>query len=206
MINKRFIYSADAVTAGGAITLEKGNRGLVLDKEGNSLTKVYVGAGWDMKTTARGDYDLDLFAICLDTNGKAFPNVNGRVAYFGNKTISGVSVGPDNLTGRGDGDDESCNIDFASIPAEVGEVIIGINIYRAIEKGQNFGQVNNAFVRYASLSNQRESIKKFDLTEDYSGNTGVLAFRFYRHTDGWKYQALGEGVKGDIQQIYDLYK
>lgn len=204
-MNRKF-YDATAVAGGGTISLEKGARGPVVDKNGEALTKVYIGGGWDMKSgQAKADFDLDLFAMCLGEGGKAFPWSANRVAFFNNKKIAGIECGPDNLTGAGAGDDESCNIDFSAVPADVHEIIVGINIYRAAQKNQNFGQVNNAFVRYAGMTNTAETIKKFDLTEDYSGKTCLLAFRFYRKDGEWRYQALGDATTGEINEVHAKY-
>lgn len=209
-MKRRFLFDsgAPAPAAGGeTLTLEKGARGPILDKAGAPLSDVHIGAGWDISAGNKADYDLDVFAICLGEGGKIpAGNVLSHCAYFGNKTLPGIQCGADNLTGQGDGDDENIHINFANVPAEVHEVIVGINIYRAASKNQNFGQVNNAFVRYAPKSDANATVKKYDLTEDYSSNTGVLAFRFYRKDSEWKYQALGEGTNGEIDAIAKKYQ
>lgn len=188
------------------MNLVKGERGLVLDKEGAQLNNVHIGAGWDVNAANAASYDLDVFAICLGAGGKLQgPPSNANVAYFNNKSLPGIQCGADNLTGQGDGDDENIHIELDKIPADVHEVIVGINIYQAREKNQNMGAVNNAFVRYAPKDNADATVKKFDLTEDYSAFTGIVAFRFYRHESGWKYQAVGEGCNGSIMEMAAKY-
>lgn len=188
------------------LNLQKNERGLVLDKDGGALSKLHLGAGWDVNASNASSYDLDLFAICLGEGQKLVgPPSSANIAYFGNKTLPGIQCGADNLTGQGDGDDENIQIDLSAIPAAVQAVIIGINIYQAAAKGQTMGAVNNAFVRYAPQSDRAATVKKYDLTEDYSTFTGIIAFKFYRHEDGWKYQAIGQGVNGDINQIASTF-
>lgn len=184
------------------LSLVKGERGLVLDKEGQQLNDIHIGAGWDVNAPNAASYDLDLFAICLGVGGKLVGGPsNSNCAYFGNKTLPGIQCGADNLTGAGDGDDENIHIQLDRIAADVHEVIVGINIYQAAQKHQHMGSVNNAFVRYAPKSDADATVKKYDLTEDYSAFTGIYAFRFYRHESGWKYQALGEGANGSIIEM-----
>lgn len=188
------------------LNLQKNERGLVLDKDGGQLKKIHMGAGWDVNAPNAKTYDLDLFAICLGEGSKLVggPSHN-NIAYFGNKTLPGIQCGADNLTGQGDGDDENIQIDLDAVPANVHAIVIGINIYQAAAKNQNMGAVNNAFVRYAPQDNRPATVKKYDLTEDYSTFTGIVAFKFYRHEDGWKFQAVGQGVNGDINQIASTF-
>lgn len=188
------------------LSLVKGERGLVLDKVGAPLNDIHIGAGWDVNAPNASTYDLDLFAICVGANGKMVDGgsdagILKHCAYFNNKNLPGIQCGADNLTGAGDGDDENIHIQLDKIPADVFEVVIGINIYQGKEKGQHMGSVNNAFVRYAPKSDADASVKKYDLTEDYSAFTGIYAFKFYRHETGWKYQAMGEGTNGSIVEM-----
>lgn len=188
------------------LNLVKGERGLVLDKDGATLSNIHIGAGWDVSAPNASSYDLDVFAICLGVGGKIVgPASNANCAYFGNKKLPGITCGADNLTGQGDGDDENIHIELDKIPVDVHEVIIGINIYQASSKNQNMGSVNNAFVRYAPKESPDATVKKYDLTEDYSAFTGIVAFRFYRHEAGWKYQAVGEGANGSILDMANKY-
>lgn len=203
MYNKKQ-YSADAATSGGAVTtiaLKTGERVAIVDKDNNPLTKLYIGGGWK----AGAGYDLDLVAICLNSDGKLVsPDLHVSVGYYGNKTLPGIQLSEDNRTGEGDGDDEFINIDLSAIPANVNAIICGINIYAPA--GKTFGSVNDAFMRYADQADKATSLKKYDLTEDYSTNNCILACRVYRHESGWKIQALGEGRIATIQQLADSYK
>lgn len=209
-MKRTFIYSADAATSGGAATttlLAKGERVALLGKDNSPLAKAYIGAGWDLDRVPSGQsYDLDLFAFVLGADKKLLhkDNLHATVAYYGNKTLPGIQCGADNLTGAGDGDDENIQIDLSAIPADVHEIVIGMNIYNSESKGhQHFGNVDNAFVRVcdqAAIGNGQE-LKKFDLTEDFSAFNGILCGAFYRADAGWKFRAIGEGCNGNIEVI-----
>jgi len=200
-----FQRNADAATSGGAVTtiaLKTGERVAIVDKDNNPLNKLYIGGGWK----AGQGYDLDLVAVLLNADGKILDpnNLHASVGYYGNKTLPGIQLSEDNRTGAGDGDDEFINIDLSAVPANVAAIICGINIYNP--QGKNFGQVSDAFMRYADQADKATSLKKYDLTEDYSTNNCILACRIYRHESGWKIQALGEGRNASIQQLADSYK
>lgn len=196
-----------ATASTGALNMQKGERTALVDKDGGALTKVHIGAGWDVNTNG-ASYDLDIFALLLDGNNKLLPgDMHGAVVYFGNKTLPGVKHGGDNLTGAGDGDDEVISIDLSAVNENVNAILIGINIYRAASKGnQNFGRVNNAFIRFADGNTPAVTVKKYDLSEDYSAFNAVIMGKVYRHESGWKFQAVGEGANGEIDAIAQGYR
>ena len=111
----------------------------------------------------------------------------------------------DNLTGVGAGDDEVIQVDFSKLPADVDEVYICVNIYDAVNRRQNFGMVNNAYIRVMDASAGTEFCR-YDLSEDYSSFTGILAGKVYKHGTEWKFQAVGQGVNGDINAIINPYQ
>lgn len=192
--------------SGVTLNLNKGDRVEIPELKDGLTTKVTAGMGWD----AGADFDLDIIAIHLK-DGKLHGGATG-VAYYGNKSIPGIQLSEDNRTGEGEGDDEFAMIDLENIPADVDAVMLGANIYRAAEKGQSFGQVNNAFIRLYKTGENTVNLKtsegkevRFDLSEDFSGFTAVLAAKLYRKDGTWKFQALGEGRTGTVQDIANSF-
>ncbi|WP_164305713.1 TerD family protein, partial [Streptococcus pneumoniae] len=53
----------------------------------------------------------------------------------------------DNLTGDGDGDDESVIVRLDKVESNIKSLFITVTIHDAEARRQNFGQVSNAFVR-----------------------------------------------------------
>jgi tellurium resistance protein TerD len=45
---------------------------------------------------------------------------------------------------------------------------------------------------------KNEEELRFDLTEDYSGSTGIHVVDIYRRNGEWKMKAVGEGAKKDL--------
>ncbi|MCG4607267.1 TerD family protein, partial [Bifidobacterium longum] len=78
--------------------------------------------------------------------------------YFGNKTSSCGSVRHqgDNLTGAGSGDDEVVNVDLSRIPNDVERLVFVVNIYQAKSRNQDFGMIENAFIRILDDSKKEE--------------------------------------------------
>lgn len=183
------------------ITLTKDQK-VDITKSNPGLTKVTIGGGWDVNRGTGPDFDLDLFAIPLK-GGKATATTTG-FCYFGNMKVEGLELDKDNRTGAGDGDDERIFVDFSKIPADVDKVVIGVNIYQAATRSQNFGRVSNAYVRLFKSDNNDE-LMKYDLSENYGSNTAVVLGELYRHEGEWKFQAKGEGRTGELDAIVQSY-
>ncbi|WP_027416124.1 TerD family protein [Aneurinibacillus terranovensis] len=187
-----------------SISLSKGQR-IDLTKTNPGLKKVIVGLGWDIKHYDGGyDFDLDASAFLLDENGKAHSEQD--FIFYNNLQGGGGSVvhTGDNRTGEGEGDDEQIIIDFSKVPDYVQKVAITVTIHDAIARGQNFGQVVNAFVRVVNEESNQE-IMRYDLGEDFSIETAVVVCELYRHNGEWKFNAVGSGFKGGLAALCANY-
>ncbi len=184
------------------VNLSKGQR-VSLEK---SMTLALVGLGWDTNKYDGGfDFDLDAAAFLLGENGKVlrdedfvfYNNTNGRDGAV-------VHTG-DNLTGEGDGDDEVILIDFTKIPDEIKKIAITVTIHEAVERGQNFGQVSNAYVRVAKRSSDSDmagvEALKYDLMEEFSIETAIVVCEIYKHGAEWKFNAVGSGFQGGLAAL-----
>ena len=179
-----------------AISLNKGGN-LSLSKTDPNLTHVLVGLGWDARSTDGVDFDLDASAFLLNESGKVRAETD---FIFYNQTRSpegSVEQTGDNRTGAGDGDDESVKIDLSKVPAEIQKIAITVTIHEGESRGQNFGQVQNAFIRIVNDQSNTE-IVRFDLNEDYSTETAMIFGELYRHNGEWKFRAVGQGYAGGL--------
>ena len=185
-----------------AINLQKGQR-VSLD---SSMKLALVGLGWDTNRYDGGaDFDLDASAFLLGENGKLlrdedfvfYNNLNGRDGAV-------VHTG-ENLTGDGDGDDEVIMIDFSKIPSEIKKIAICVTIHDAEARRQNFGQVSNAYIRIAKLSDEfdtvGEPVLKFDLEEEFSIETALVVAEIYFKNGEWKFNAVAAGYQGGLEAI-----
>jgi len=193
-----------------SVNLTKGQK-VSLTKENAGLSKVIVGLGWDEVQQKRGffapkpqDIDCDAFALLL-TGGK-LTNV-ADIVYFGNLRHASGSVQHmgDNLTGAGDGDDEQIVIDLSRVPAQYDRIVLAVNIYKAFDRRQHFGMIQNAFIRLVDGRNNNEMCI-YNLTENYTGMTAMLFGEVYRRDGEWKFSAIGQGSNegsiGDFAKKY----
>jgi tellurium resistance protein TerD len=181
------------------ISLTKGGN-VSLTKAAPGLTAVSVGLGWDARTTTGTDFDLDASAIMLDGAGKVLSD--RHFIFFNNTTSPDGSVEHtgDNLTGEGDGDDETIKVNLATVPIEVERIVFPVSVYEGQARGQGFGQVRNAFIRVVNQAGGGE-IARYDLTEDASTETAMLFGELYRSDGDWKFRAVGQGYSSGLAGI-----
>ena len=106
----------------------------------------------------------------------------------------------DNLTGEGEGDDESILIDLSKVPAQCDKIVFPVSIHDADERGQTFGQVSNAFIRVVNQADGQE-LARYDLSEDASTETAMIFGEVYRYHGEWKFRAVGQGYASGLRGI-----
>ncbi len=192
-----------------AISLAKGQK-ISLTKESTGLRNVKIGLGWDAVKkgffSRKKDIDCDASVIMLGADGKLKRNED--IVYYGNlchKSGSIKSQG-DNRTGAGEGDDEQILIVLDSVPKEYEKLEFVVTIYEAKERQQNFGLINNAYIRVIDADKNIE-ICRFALTDDYSGMTAMIFGEMYRHNNEWKFNAIGQGTwDGSISEMAKRFR
>lgn len=183
-----------------AINLQKGQR------ENIDAPKFTIGLGWDTNSSSTGtQFDLDASIFILNENQKLVSD--SHFVFYNNLKSPDEAVihTGDNLTGDGDGDDEQIKIDLTKIDASVKEICIVVTIDQAESRAQNFGQVRNSFVRIVDDSNGTELVK-YELDEDFSIETAIEFGRLYNRGGQWKFEAVGMGMKGGLQDYVNKYQ
>ena len=174
------------------VSLTKGNPG---------LKKVVVGLGWDVNQfDTGGEFDLDAAAFLLADTGKITKSED--FVFYGNlKHPSGsVEHMGDNRTGAGEGDDEQIRIDLSRVPENLTKIAFTVTIYEPEQRRQNFGQVNNAFIRIYN-EETGEELLRYDLGEDFSIETAVVFGELYKNNGEWKFNAIGSGYQGGLAAL-----
>ncbi|MGW4772560.1 TerD family protein [Nocardia sp. NPDC004278] len=103
---------------------------------------------------------------------------DGAIRHFG-----------DNLTGEGDGDDETIAVDLTRLPAHVTTIIFVITSYA----GHTFERVRNAFWRLVDGANNAE-LTRANLSAG-GPHTGMVVAKLHRDNGTWKIQALGHPIQ-----------
>ena len=175
---------------------------LDLTKKNPGLKKVSLGAGWDISRNG-ADFDLDIAAFLLDSNNKF--NTVSNVIFFNNPNGQGITLGGDNRTGAGDGDDERILIDLQAIDSNIAKIAFVVTIHNAQAKRQTFGMIDNSYVRLLDAENNEKELCRFNLKEDGSTSTSVIFAELYKVGSEWEFKAVGEGRIADLNGILALY-
>ncbi|MGV2827823.1 TerD family protein [Myxosarcina sp. GI1(2024)] len=189
------------------VNLTKGQR-ISLEKVAPGLIEVFVGLGWDINATDTGaDFDIDASVFMLGSNEKLISDEH--FIFYNNRNSpdpeQSVQQRGDNLTGAGEGDDEIIDINLKTVPDHVAKMVIAVTIHEADKRKQNFGQVQNAFVRIVNGADEKEIIR-YDLTEDFSTETALIMAELYRKDGEWRMNAVGAGYQGGLQALLDRYQ
>lgn len=187
-----------------AINLVKGQK-IDLTKGNPGLKKVIIGLGWDTNKYSGGfDFDLDASVFLVGSNGRT--NYDEDFIFYNNLKSRNEAVihTGDNRTGEGDGDDEQILLEFAKMPADVDRMAVTVTIHEAMKRGQNFGQVSNAYVHVMN-EETGEEVLRYDLGEDFSIETAIVVCEIYRNNGEWKFSAIGSGFQGGLEALCKNY-
>jgi stress response protein SCP2 len=166
----------------GRVNLKKGERVSLVKTGAPALTEVIMGLGWDPARSGR-KIDLDASVIAFDAQGKKL-----EIVWFSHLKEFGGAVQHtgDNLTGKGEGDDEQIIVKLDQLPPTVEALVFTINSF----SGQKFTQVSRAFCRLVEARSNTELVR-FDLTKS-EDRTGVLMASLTRTAAGpWEMRAIG---------------
>jgi len=164
-----------------AFAMEKGS---VVDlPQSASIQNIIVGLGWDVDD---GQVDLDVAAVLFDGSG-----AQREAVFFGNLEAEGISHSGDNLTGEGDGDDETINVYLESLPQWTQQIFLVVNIYT---NGISFAQVARPYCHVVDSAGNE--LARYELREAGSQNGLVIARLFREPGDRWGFQAIGSFCNG----------
>lgn len=206
-----------------AINLSKGQT-INLDKNEHDLSQVTIGLGWKIRQKKKGffgkllgpaeaEFDLDALAFLLDEQdkvrnlgtqrdmggGRVVGLQGADVVFFNNLRHPSGAVWHtgDDLTGGTGGDDERIIVKLNELPPTYHKILFLVTIYQGIQKNQNFGQVDNAFIR--AVDAKGKEIARYNLSSDasYDGKCSMVFAEVYRKGSDWKFRALGQAYDSD---------
>lgn len=185
------------------ISLVKGSN-VSLSKEVPGLKAIKIGCGWNPQEMEECDFDIDASVFLCNDEGK-IPTERDFIFYnnLTNQDETVVHTG-DNRTGEGSGDDEVIMVSLKQLKPNITKVVVVITIYDALHRNQNFGMIDNAYIRIIDAANDTE-IARYDLTEDFSTATAVAVGEVYFKNGEWKFKALGQGSSVGLAEFKSKY-
>jgi stress response protein SCP2 len=172
------------------IDLIRGQEMALAAADGQPLTRLQMGLGWDNKPgvgalsgSNRPDVDLDASAVQFAGHqlfDLAFYN------HLETRDGSVVHLG-DNISGRGEGDDERLTVDLGKVYAKVDTILFLVSSYQ----GHTLEWVDNAYCRL--VDEHDVELARFTLTEGVP-RTGLMMAKVFRDGDRWRLKAIGQGI------------
>ena len=158
--------------------------------DGTPLGRLTMGLGWDRKAgagfigTGAPEVDLDASAVQY-AGGQLFD-----LAFFNHLETRDGAVRHlgDNLSGRGEGDDEQISIDLAKVYPRVDTMLFLVSSYQ----GHSLEFVRGAYCRLVDEESGAE-VARFTLTEGVP-RTGFMMATMVRDDEGWRLRAVGQGI------------
>ncbi|GGB35595.1 chemical-damaging agent resistance protein C [Flexivirga endophytica] len=184
------------------VNLSKGAN-ISLEKAAPGMTTAIVGLGWNPRTTDGAQFDLDASVLLLAENGKV--RNQSDFVFYNNLTGDNGSVQHlgDNRTGEGEGDDEQIKVTLGQVSPDVQRIAFVASIDQADARGQNFGQVSDAFIRIFDADDPSNNDKgaRFDLGEDAATESALVFGELYRNGAEWKFRAVGQGYSSGLAGV-----
>lgn len=180
------------------VSLQKGQSVRLEKRGGGSLSRVTMGLGWDVRkpkgflaglfgSGGGGDIDLDASCLLFDAHRGLLDEVWFRQLQSRDGSV--VHSG-DNLTGAGEGDDESIHVDLSRLPDAVQALVFTVNSFR----GDTFDCIENAYCRLVDAATGAE-VARYDLTGSGPHTAQVMA-QIVRRGGDWEMKALGVRTNG----------
>ena len=188
---------------GNGVVLSKGQK-VSLSKMNSALDWIEVGLGWDVAINTAIPYDLDAEAFMLGADGKV---LSDDWFIFYNQPMSpdgSCKHMGDNKDGSGVGDDEVIQLQLSRVNPQVAKIAFVVSINEALQRGHNFGGVQNAYVRVVDKSTNKELIK-FNLTDFFADVTSMTVGELYLKNGEWRFNAVGQGLKTDLAGLCGFY-
>lgn len=185
-----------------SISLQKGEKVVLTKSADSSLEQVIMGVGWDVAPPRKGllsflgvEEQIDLDASCLLFNAQG--QLVDTVWFEQLQSQEGsIRHSGDNVTGKGDGDDEQILVDLTRVPLSVSSLVFVVNSFT----GQDFSRITNAHCRLIDANTKRE-MAHYRL-DSQGAHTAILMVRLYRKEGAWKLHAIGEPGRG--KTFHDL--
>lgn len=169
---------------------------------GSKIKRFVFGPEYNTDTVPEGvrkNFDLDAYAICL-VDGRCIDRDD--IVYYGNlkHKSSAITHLGDNLIGGGDGDSEQIILNLDKLPSKYDKILIGVNIFNAGEKRQNFGLIKGTAMRIVDVTKNEElcSYKEDKISNELADCTNMFFGILYKdkQTGAWNFEAIGKGNRG----------
>ena len=195
------------------INMSKNQKINMTKDDGTAIKNFFIGVNWDKNRYAgESDIDFDINGFITNSDRKVkYPDDIVNYNTYSASEYPWIEYSGDNQTGDdsqgimfdGVHYDESFVVHADKFPSDRTDFTICLTIYRAVQRLQNFGMVNNATMMICDYDNPTTKWT-YDLSEDenFEKLNAVEIGILYKYGDGFKFQALGSGYNGGMTELF----
>lgn len=197
------------------IDMKKGQKVNMSKEDGSAIKTIFIGLNWDQnRYSGEADIDLDLNGFLTNTDKTVqYPNDIVNYKTYSKEAYPWIWYSGDNRTGdddiggykfNGKHYDEAFIIYADKFPQNRTQFTIGLSIYRAIQRAQNFDLVENAYADIMDFDNPKGKSWHYDLSgnKNFKELNAVEVGRLIKGNNGFMFQALGFGYIGGMTELF----
>lgn len=173
-----------------------------ITKNRPGLKVIKIALGWELDPDKQNTFDLDSSVVLCGNEGKAIDS--GHFIFYNNNTDPAGSVLHLGDNKSGGSEEEEIIIFLDKIPPSVSKLAFVISIYDGPEKQQNFGQIENSYLKIIDKDGDDEMIR-FDLSSVSSEDTGLIIGELCKEEEEWKFRTSGRGFTQGLKEIIKYY-
>lgn len=164
-----------------------------LTTENPDLTDVMVGLGWSVIPSRGPQAELVPLALMCDGEGRVLSDAH--LVFFNQLASPDAAV-----VFSGDEDQEQIDVHLPGVPEQVAKIVFAVYADPEIRGTATFGAVRDAYIRIAAADGRE--LVRFDITGGKLDSITAMMFgELYRHRDGWKFRALGQGYTTGLRGL-----
>jgi tellurium resistance protein TerD len=184
---------APAAAKPAAAPLTKGQN-VSLSGLSPGLRCILIDQGWDRRTAAGVDMDLDEILFMTTADGKVRGDEDLVFYNQPRSACGGVAL----IGNREEGEKFVVRLDL--LPDTIQRLMVGVTIYDDGVPVRHFGQVRGAYIRIIDADTAAELVR-FVLPDEYSTETAMIFGEVYRRKGEWKFKAVGQGFSGGLRAL-----
>ncbi len=173
-----------------------------ITKNRPGLRVVKIALGWEMDSDKKLSFDLDSSVILCNDEGQAIDS--SHFIFYNNNTDPAGSVLHLGDNKSGGSEEEEIIVFLDKIPLSASKLVFVISIYEGLEKKQNFGQIENSYLKIIDKEADDEMIR-FDLSSLSSQDTGLIIGELYKVEEEWSFRTSGMGFLEGLKEIIKYY-
>ena len=164
-----------------------------LTVENPGLTDVMVGLGWSVIASRGPQAELVPLALLCDGTGRVLSDAH--LVFFNQLASPDASV-----VFAGTKDQEQIDVHLPGVPEQVVKIVFAVYADPEIRGPGTFAAVRDAYIHVAGPDGRE--LVRFDIVPGKLDSITAMMFgELYRHRDGWKFRALGQGYTTGLRGL-----